>query len=312
MRPLVAVPSIALLVYRAYSRRSLTPIGILTAFLTAIAHAIHPWSVFFALLTTFFLAGTAATKVKHAQKVKLTMSSAGEHGAGPPSPRTARQVMANSVCASVLAVAHTVVLYQTGKSGDVCLVEPGARSSLADLLPYGIFAQYAAVAADTFASELGILAQEQPVLVTDVMALLSFKPKRVPRGTNGGVTTLGTIAGLGGAALMAVTVVILTPFGGGWTYADKLLVVIVMTVWGGLGSLLDSILGGLLQASVVDAKTGRVVEGEGGLRVSYRQSAGQTHERKLVTGQDILDNNGVNAVMAGNMTVGALVLLSLF
>jgi len=312
MRSLVAVPSIALLVYRAYSRRSLTPIGILTAFLTAIAHAAHPWSVFFALLTTFFLAGTAATKVKHAQKAKLTMSSTGEHGAGPPSPRTARQVLANSVFASLLAAVHTVTLYQTRKSGDACLVKPGARSTWADLLPYGIFAQYAAVAADTFASELGILAQEQPVLVTDVMALLSFRPKRVPRGTNGGVTTLGTVAGLGGAALIAATTVTLTPFCGGWTYADKLLLVVAMTVWGGLGSLLDSILGGLLQASVVDAKSGRVIEGEGGLRVVYSLSKGQTHERKLVTGQDILDNNGVNAVMAGSMTLGALVLLSLF
>ena len=311
MRPLVAVPSIVLLVYRAYSRRSLTPVGIFTAFLTAIAHAVHPWSVFFALLTTFFLAGTAATKVKHAQKAKLTMSSTGEHGAGPPSPRTARQVLANSVFASVLAVAHTVLLYQTGKSDDACLVKPGTGTTLADLLPYGIFAQYAAVAADTFASELGILAQEQPVLITDVMALLSFKPKRVPRGTNGGVTTLGTVAGLGGAALMAVMVTTLTLFCGGWTYADKLLLVAAITVWGGFGSLLDSILGGLLQASVVDAKSGRVVEGEGGLKVSYRQSADQMDERKLVNGQDILDNNGVNALMAGTMTVGALVFLSI-
>jgi len=280
--------------------------------LTAIAHAVHPWSVFFALLTTFFLTGTAATKVKHAQKAKLTMSSTGEHGAGPPSPRTARQVLANSVCASVLAVVHTVVLYQTRKSGDACLVKPGSGSTWADLLPYGIFAQYVAVAADTFASELGILAQEQPVLITDVMALLSFRPKRVPRGTNGGVTTLGTVAGLGGAALMAVTVVTLTPFCKGWTFADKVLLAAAMTVWGGLGSLLDSILGGLLQASVVDAKSGRVIEGDGGLRVVYSQPGGQTDERKLLNGQDILDNNGVNAVMAGSMTVGALVLLSLF
>jgi uncharacterized membrane protein len=205
-----------------------------------------------------------------------------------------------------------VVLYQTGKSDDACLVKPSIRSTWADLLPYGIFAQYAAVAADTLASELGILAQEQPVLVTDVMALLSFKPKRVPRGTNGGVTTLGTVAGLGGAALMAVTALMLTPFCGGWTYADKLLLVAAMTVWGGLGSLLDSILGGLLQASVVDAKSGRVVEGEGGLRVAYSQSGGQTDERKLLNGQDILDNNGVNALMAGSMTVGALLCLSFF
>jgi uncharacterized membrane protein len=63
MKPIVAVPAIAGLVYRAWSRKSLTPIGILTAFATAIVHAIHPWSVFFALLAVFFLAGNAVTKV---------------------------------------------------------------------------------------------------------------------------------------------------------------------------------------------------------------------------------------------------------
>ena len=63
MQPLIAVPATLALVYRAWSRKSLTPIGIITAALTAVAHAYHPWSVFFVLLTAFFLAGTAVTKV---------------------------------------------------------------------------------------------------------------------------------------------------------------------------------------------------------------------------------------------------------
>lgn len=63
MKPIIAAPTIAALIYRAYSRKSLTPVGILTAFATAIVHAIHPWSVFFALLAVFFLAGTTVTKV---------------------------------------------------------------------------------------------------------------------------------------------------------------------------------------------------------------------------------------------------------
>lgn len=63
MKPIIAVPAIAALVFRAWSRKSLTPVGILTAFITAVVHAIHPWSVCFALLAIFFLAGTSATKV---------------------------------------------------------------------------------------------------------------------------------------------------------------------------------------------------------------------------------------------------------
>jgi uncharacterized membrane protein len=41
----------------------LTPGGIAAAVATAIAHAMHPWSVFFALLVVFFLTGSAVTKV---------------------------------------------------------------------------------------------------------------------------------------------------------------------------------------------------------------------------------------------------------
>jgi uncharacterized membrane protein len=63
MKPAIAVPLTAALIYRAWSRKSLTPVGIATAFLTAVAHAVHPWSVFFVLLGVFFLAGTAVTKV---------------------------------------------------------------------------------------------------------------------------------------------------------------------------------------------------------------------------------------------------------
>lgn len=64
MKPWIAVPATLALVYRAYSRNSLTPLGIVVAALTAVAHAVHPWSVFFALLVVFFLAGTTVTKVR--------------------------------------------------------------------------------------------------------------------------------------------------------------------------------------------------------------------------------------------------------
>lgn len=65
MHPAVASAAITALVYRAWSKKSLTPVGILTAFVTAIAHAVHPWSVFFVLLAAFFLLGTAVTKVRY-------------------------------------------------------------------------------------------------------------------------------------------------------------------------------------------------------------------------------------------------------
>lgn len=64
MKPIIAVPAVLGLVYRAYSRKSLTPLGITAAFLTAIAHAVHPWSAPFFLLAVFYLGGTKVTKVR--------------------------------------------------------------------------------------------------------------------------------------------------------------------------------------------------------------------------------------------------------
>ena len=63
MHPYITIPAIIAIDYRAYSRKSLTPLGIFVATLTAAVHAIHPWSLPFTLLLVFFLAGTAVTKV---------------------------------------------------------------------------------------------------------------------------------------------------------------------------------------------------------------------------------------------------------
>ena len=63
MKAIYAVPATLAVAYRAYSHKSLTPVGIAAAVLTAIAHAIHPWNLPFVLLVVFFLAGTRVTKV---------------------------------------------------------------------------------------------------------------------------------------------------------------------------------------------------------------------------------------------------------
>lgn len=64
MKPIIAVPAIFALVFRAWSKKSLTPAGILVATLTAVAHAYHPWNLPFVLLCVFFLAGTRVTHVR--------------------------------------------------------------------------------------------------------------------------------------------------------------------------------------------------------------------------------------------------------
>ena len=53
-----------------------------------------------------------------------------------------------------------------------------------------------------------------------------------------------------------------------WGLREKFLWVVGMTIWGGMGSVVDSALGGWFQASVIDARTGKVIEGSGGKKVS--------------------------------------------
>ncbi|PGH11755.1 hypothetical protein AJ80_07016 [Polytolypa hystricis UAMH7299] len=339
MKVILAVPAIVAIVYRAWSRKSLTPIGLVVAALTASIHAIYPSPVPFACLAVFFLGGTTMTKIKHGIKARLTVSSSGS--AGGEGPRNHVQVLANSVVATILIIFHA--RYFPDSNGSTCFPWGG------DILTVGIIANYAAVAADTYSSELGILSKSSPRLIT------SPTLREVPPGTNGGVTLAGLLAGVLGAFTIALTTVLLLPFcgtgsghgitasgldgGKAWGLREKVLWVVAITVWGVLGSVLDSFLGGLLQASVVDKRTGKVVEGDGGRKVLIhpgevistgihdgsirvrRASAADTavappstdadyESRKIETGYDILDNNAVNVLMALIMSVGGMAVAS--
>lgn len=267
MKPIIAVPATLALVYRAWSRRSLTPAGIIAAAITAVVHALHPWSAPFALLVVFYLGGTAATKVKHDVKAQLTVSATG--AAGGEGARTHVQVLANSIVASVLVLLHTRFL--RGAEGEQQCFSYGGDgvADAGDLLTVGIVANYAAVAADTFASELGILSKSKPRLITS----LTFRV--VPPGTNGGVTATGLLAALLGAFTVALTSAALLPFcPRGWGARERWgLWVLAVTLWGALGSVVDSLLGGWFQASVVDKRTGKIVEGSGGQKVLIHPSS---------------------------------------
>lgn len=213
--------------------------------------------------------------------------------------------------------------------------------TFANIAPYGVVAAYATAAADTFASELGILASTKPVFLP---SLLIGRVRRVPPGTNGGVTAEGVAASALGALIIAVTTVAFTPLCGngdglmerraaylnghppgrvesldlGWTWTSTAVFVIAITACGTLGALLDSLLGAWCQASVVEVRTGRVVEGEGGGKVLFTSTntkkgkskadddAGHRESRLLLTGRDWLSNNGVNMVTGLIMSLGAM------
>ncbi|TFB06075.1 VTE6-like protein [Trichoderma ghanense] len=286
MKPIIAIPATAALVLRAWKKKSLTPAGIVAATATAIAHAYHPWNLPFVLLVVFFLAGTRVTHVKENVKAQLTVSAKGTSGG--EGPRTHVQVFANSLVASVLSVLHANQLYARAAalkapgaaepSGSLCFSWPG------DLFVVGIIANYAAVAADTFSSELGILSKSEPRLIT------SLTLRKVPRGTNGGVTLLGLGAGLLGSLTIVTASMLFLPMcdettaakrAGGvpWSADNRRLFMGFLVIWGALGSVLDSFLGAIFQRSVKDVRTGKIVEGDGGSRVLVSSEAGGSKKR---------------------------------
>jgi uncharacterized membrane protein len=91
----------------------------------------------------------------------------------------------------------------------------------------------AAVNADTWGTELGVLSPSDPRLI--------INGKSVAKGTSGAVTLIGYLASLAGAGLIAVAAAIFTP-----TSPEAIIILIV--ILGGLaGATIDSILGATLQ-----------------------------------------------------------------
>jgi len=286
------------------------------------------------------------------EEVKKTLTLSSNGASGGEGPRSHIQVLANSLVASVLCVVHAMQL--DARKFTIEHKQPHYSNSAAcfswggDILVVGIIANYAAVAADTFSSELGILSRSAPRLIT------SPTLRKVPRGTNGGVTLVGLAAGLFGSILIVTTAMLFLPTcdegtallpGGGspWQGDQKRIFMVSMAIWGLLGSLLDSFLGGLFQRSVKDVRTGKIVEGEGGNRAlvssqrkpgaaskpsagseppTYAQAVASGTDKKAAegepnfgddkasrvveSGRDWLDNNDVNFIMAITMSVGAM------
>lgn len=292
--PLQILITAGLVVY-SLAKNKLTPDGIVAAVVTAFIHMLHPWSVFFYLLVTFFGAGTVATKVHHHKKALLTQSSTGGSGGEATHSRSGTQVLANSLPASILILLHLYSMSGRNQSlfeSVANMFRSSHETSISDLLPIGIIASYAAATADTLSSEMGILSPTSPFLITQPW-------RKVPPGTNGGVTVTGLLWGLFGGVLIALTSALLVPT----TLPFSLLDFILLVSFSGLfGSVLDSVLGALVQATVEDKSSGRVVEGENGKRVLVTVGGSRVQR-----GVDLLNNNGVNFAMAfgtGLLTMG--------
>lgn len=110
-----------------------------------------------------------------------------------------------------------------------------------DPLFIGVFVAFAVHTADTWATEIGILSNNPPRLVTNIR-------RRVDPGTSGGITLYGCTASLFGAVLVAIVYLISALIISSMTINDILLISFFLIIIGGfLGSVLDSFEGAAIQ-----------------------------------------------------------------
>lgn len=196
-----------------YRRGALSGSGVVGALLTGtLMFGLGGWE-WGALLVAFFVSSSALSFYRAREKEALAEKFAKGH------QRDLGQALANAGVATLLAILHQFhphPLWFTACAGTM-----------------------AAVNADTWATELGVLSRHPPRLITT--------GRRVEAGASGGVSWLGTAASLGGALFIGL-------LGGlawlvmrqGWISAGVLLM--AATAGGLAGSLFDSLLGATVQA----------------------------------------------------------------
>jgi uncharacterized protein (TIGR00297 family) len=193
----------------AWQAGSLSKSGALAAALTGgliFGFGGFPWAV---LLLTFFITSSLLSRLFSRQKVNLAEKfSKGNQ-------RDWAQVLANGGLGALLAIVFFVLPQQNW----VWLAFAGAM---------------AAVNADTWSTELGVMSSILPRLITN--------GKTVERGTSGGITLTGTLASMGGAALVGIITVSFPP------HQDWALRWGIIVLGGLIGSLFDSVLGASVQA----------------------------------------------------------------
>ncbi|KAJ4837588.1 hypothetical protein Tsubulata_009694 [Turnera subulata] len=264
-QPLIAVLIASLVAGRAYRKKSLNVSGAVAGFLVMTIHFAVNYR-FGVILLAFFFTSSKLTKVGEERKKKIDADFK-EGG-----QRNWVQVVSNSGIATVLAAG----VWKLAGWRDVCL--DTEESALITALVGGIIGHYSCCNGDTWSSELGVLSDAQPRLIT------TFKPVR--RGTNGGVTVAGLLAAAAAGSVIGVAFVLFGFFTTKCAYdvaLKQLLVVPLAALAGLLGSLIDSLLGATLQFSGFCTVRNKVVS-----------KPGPTVKR--ISGLSILDNNAVNLV----------------
>ncbi|RIA80500.1 integral membrane protein DUF92-domain-containing protein [Glomus cerebriforme] len=248
-----------LLILHGYHKKSLSASGALAAFSVGMGTLQNDWSVFGVVLLVFYFTGSRLTKYKAGKKKQLEEDY---HEGGQ---RTGSQVYCNALVGTILSIIHQ---YYYGNEGSCLLNDRGSR-----FIFYMYLGVYATCNGDTWASELGILNKGWPILITTF--------NKVPPGTNGGVTPLGLLASILGGLIIGISAFISLEL----TNSCKryLEIILIASISGFIGSLIDSFLGATVQISKYDKKSNKI---------TYQQNKNSI----TISGYDLLNNNQVNFV----------------
>ncbi|MBI4769034.1 MAG: DUF92 domain-containing protein [Chloroflexi bacterium] len=264
VRFLFGLPLSAGIAWLAWRRQALSGSGAAGTVLvgTVIFGAGGPeWGL---LLILFFATSSALSRAGQARK-QATAAEKFSKG----SQRDLGQVLANGGLGALLALA-----YWLAPAGWLWAAFTGAM---------------AAVNADTWATELGMLSRHQPRLITT--------GRRVETGTSGGVSAWGTLAALAGAAAIALGAAAFAALAGRPSPRPGSLLAAALA--GGLaGALFDSLLGATVQRIYYCPACEKETE-----RHPRHRCGAQTCPLR---GWRWLDNDGVNFLCSA---VGALAAL---
>ena len=139
-------------------------------------------------------------------------------------PRGIKNVLANGLPPMIMVIFF-------------CIVNLLSNGTLALLFAVGFLASVAGITADKFSSEIGMLNGKPRMIWT---------MKRVKKGTSGGISLLGVLAGLVGAFLISSLVMLVVGqyglFKSAYVFGIRK-AIIAVTIAGLVGSLVDSALG---------------------------------------------------------------------
>jgi uncharacterized protein (TIGR00297 family) len=199
-----------IIAYLAYRVHSLNKSGAYAAALSgAIIFGIGGWQ-WAVLLLTFFITSSAFSRAF--KKHKLGLNEKYSKG----DVRDAGQVFGNGGIPTMFAALHFFFPNETW--------------------PWlGFASAVAAVNADTWATELGVLNPNPPRLITNLKRV-------VEKGTSGGISFIGTLASMVGAILIGILASFLGP------QPASISTGVIITMAGFAGSFFDSFLGATVQA----------------------------------------------------------------